>query len=118
MRSQICVCQFYYEGRDVRDKSLHPATFPISLARRVIELFTHRGELLLDPFAGSGTSLLAAQDLGRNALGFDLQPRYVDLANGRLERDTACSPDKQLCLCEDARAIASYLSPETVGLIF
>lgn len=44
MKSQIGVWQFFYEGRDIRDKSLHPATFPIALARKCIELFTHRGE--------------------------------------------------------------------------
>lgn len=63
MKSQIGVWQFTYEGRDIRNKELHPATFPISLARKIIELFTHKGELVLDPFVGSGTSLVAAQDL-------------------------------------------------------
>ena len=53
LKSQIGVWQFYYEKRDIRDKKLHPATFPISLARKVIELFTHEGELVLDPFVGS-----------------------------------------------------------------
>ena len=55
IKSQLGVWQFNYEKRDVRDKKVHPATFPISLARRVIELFTHEGELVLDPFVGSGT---------------------------------------------------------------
>lgn len=57
MKSQIGVWQFTYEGRDIRNKELHPATFPLSLARKVIELFTHKGELVLDPFVGSGTTL-------------------------------------------------------------
>src|SRR5438270_9286735 len=74
LKAQVGVWQFFYEGRDVRDKNLHPATFPISLAARCIELFTHRGELVLDPFAGSGTTLVAAQDAGRSAAGFDLNP--------------------------------------------
>lgn len=118
MKAQIGVWQFYYEGRDIRDKTLHPATFPISLARRVIELFTHRGELVLDPFAGSGTTLVAAEDLERNAVGFDLKPDYVDLARRRLQPEGEARVHRQLCLCEDARAIPSYLAPETVGLIF
>lgn len=84
MKSQIGVWQFTYEGRDIRNKELHPATFPISLARKVIELFTHKGELVLDPFVGSGTTLLAAQDLNRNAVGFDLQQKYARLAVSRL----------------------------------
>src|SRR5258705_7691442 len=84
MKGQLGVWQFYYEKRDIRDKTLHPATFPIALARRLIDLFTHKGELVLDPFVGSGTSLVAARDAGRNAVGFDLQKKYVALAERRL----------------------------------
>ena len=73
LKCQLGVWQFTYEGRDIRDKTVHPATFPISLARKVIELFTHKGELVLDPFVGSGTTLVAGQDLSRNSVGFDLQ---------------------------------------------
>ena len=72
MKSQIGVWQFTYEGRDIRDKSVHPATFPLNMARKVINLFSHRGELVLDPFVGSGTTLVAAQDGERNAVGLDL----------------------------------------------
>ena len=118
MKAQIGVWQFYYESRDIRDKSLHPATFPIALARRVIELFTHRGELVLDPFAGSGTTLVAAEELERNAVGFDLQPDYVELARRRLQPGGESRPHRQICLCDDARAIPSYLSPDTAALIF
>jgi DNA modification methylase len=83
MKSQIGVWQFYYEGRDIRDKTLHPATFPISLAKKVIELFTHQGELVLDPFVGSGTTLIAANDLNRNSVGFDLQGSYIEHMGNR-----------------------------------
>lgn len=47
IKYQMGVWQFAYEGRDLRDKNLHPATFPIALAKRVISLFTHEGELVL-----------------------------------------------------------------------
>jgi len=57
LKSQLGVWQFTYESRDVRNKNIHPATFPIALARKLIELFTHQGELVLDPFVGSGTML-------------------------------------------------------------
>lgn len=77
LKSQLGVWQFYYEGRDIRDKTLHPATFPISLAKKIIELFTHEGELVLDPFVGSGTTLITAKDLNRNSVGFDLQASYI-----------------------------------------
>ena len=77
MKSQIGVWQFTYNGKDIRDKALHPAAFPVSLAEHVIKLFTHKGELVVDPFVGSGTTLVAAQELERNAVGADLSQEYV-----------------------------------------
>jgi DNA modification methylase len=79
LKSQLGVWQFYYESRDIRDKTVHPATLPISLAKKLICLFTHQGELVLDPFVGSGTTLIAANDLNRNSVGFDLYASYVEL---------------------------------------
>ncbi len=79
IRSQLGVWQFFYEKRDIRDKTVHPATFPISLCKKIIQLFTHQGEIVLAPFVGSGTTLLAAKDLNRNAVGFDLQAKYIQL---------------------------------------
>src|SRR5947208_14961180 len=84
LKAQVGVWQFYYDGRDIRDKSVHPATFPVSLAARCIELFTHRGQLVLDPFVGSGNRLVAARDSGRNAIGLDLRAEYVGLAAYRI----------------------------------
>jgi len=118
LRSQVGVWQFFYEGRDVRDKSLHPATFPIALARRVIDLFTHRGELVLDPFVGSGTTLVAARDSGRSAAGFDLQERYVRLCGDRLAKLAPADGTWQVAVQDDARAIPSYIGEGTVGLLF
>lgn len=113
IKCQLGVWQFNYERRDVRDKKAHPATFPIALARRVIDLFTHQGELVLDPFAGSGTTLVAAHDANRNAVGFDLQESYVRLAADRLELPGATA---QMAVQDDARAIPHYLAPATVAL--
>jgi DNA modification methylase len=118
LKSQLGVWQFSYEGRDIRDKKVHPATFPISLARRVIELFTHQGELVLDPFVGSGTTLVAARDTGRNAVGFDLKKEYIDLCEGRLAQDALFGETRQIAIQDDARAIPSYLERETVSLIW
>ena len=117
MKSQIGVWQFTYEGRDIRDKSVHPATFPISMARKVIDLFSHRGELVLDPFVGSGTTLVAAQDGERNAVGFDLSQGYVDLSEGRLAQ-LPLHATKQLAVQDDARNVPNYLDTESVSLIF
>lgn len=118
LKSQIGVWQFNYEARDVRDKNIHPATFPISLAKKVIELFTHEGELVVDPFVGSGTTLVAARDSNRNAVGFDLQKRYIDLCEQRLAQTTFLGEAKQMAVQDDARLIAKYFEPETISLIF
>lgn len=118
LKSQIGVWQFFYEGRDVRDKQLHPATFPISLAKKVISLFSHEGELILDPFVGSGTSLVAAQDLNRNAVGFDLQEKYIDLCVKRLESNNLFNHSQQIAIHDDALHIPQYLEPNSVSLIW
>ena len=118
LKCQLGVWQFFYEGRDIRDKSLHPATFPISLASKVIMLFSHEGELVLDPFVGSGTTLVAAQDLNRNAVGFDLKQDYIDLCGKRLNSPNLFNRAQQIAIHDDARHIPEYLEPESVSLIW
>ncbi len=118
LKSQIGVWQFFYESRDVRDKNLHPATFPIALAKKVISLFTHEGELVLDPFVGSGTTLLAAQDLNRNSVGFDLQKKYIDLCVSRLTKSNLFNNTQQVAIEDDALHIPDYLEPNSVSLIW
>lgn len=122
MKNQIGVWEFKYESRDIRDKKIHPAVFPIAMAKRVIEQFTHKGELVIDPFSGSGTTLVAAKDLERNAVGFDLKQEYVELANSRLADNLADivsdNPSRQLAVCEDARNIVKRIAPGTVKLAF
>lgn len=118
LKCQLGVWQFIYEKRDIRDKELHPATFPISLARKLIELFTHQGELVLDPFVGSGTTLVAAQDTNRNAVGFDLQEKYIELCKSRLANQNMFNDAKQIAILDDARNIRNYFDDETISLIW
>lgn len=65
----------------------HPAPFPIALPRRLIELYTYQGDLVLDPFLGSGTTAVAAAIVGRHYVGFDTEAAYLDLAEGRLRTE-------------------------------
>jgi modification methylase len=58
----------------------HPAPFPVELPRRLIELYSWPGETVLDPFTGSGTTLVAARDLGRKGVGYEISERYCELA--------------------------------------
>ena len=118
LKSQLGVWQFTYEKRDIRDKKVHPATFPLSLSRKVIELFTHQGELVLDPFVGSGTTLVSAQDCNRNALGFDLSSEYISLCDDRLRQQSMFQQAEQIAIQDDARNTHHYLDEEAVSLIW
>ncbi|RPI33563.1 MAG: site-specific DNA-methyltransferase [Chloroflexota bacterium] len=62
----------------------HPAPFPEELPHRLIQLFTFKGDLVLDPFAGSGTTWLAAQADERHFVGYEISPEYVELAMKRI----------------------------------
>jgi len=62
----------------------HPAPFPIELPQRLIELYTYRGDLVLDPFIGSGTTAVAAVGTDRHYVGFDTEEAYIELAEGRI----------------------------------
>lgn len=64
--------------------SEHPAVMPLELAMRAIRLSTWPGEIVLDPFMGTGTTLLAARLLGRRAIGIEVSERYCELAAQRL----------------------------------
>ncbi len=63
----------------------HPAPFPVALPRRLIELYTYEGDLVLDPFMGSGSTAVAAIRSGRHYVGIETDPVYVELARTRLE---------------------------------
>ncbi len=63
----------------------HPAPFPIELPEKLIELYTFADDLVLDPFMGSGSTLVAASRLGRRYVGYDLDPGYVELALARVD---------------------------------
>ncbi len=62
----------------------HPAPFPLALAERVIRLYSYVGDVVLDPFCGSGTTCLAAKGLGRHYVGVEVEKGYCELAERRL----------------------------------
>jgi len=62
----------------------HPAPFPIELPHRCIQLYTYKGDMVLDPFAGSGTTCLAAKQDERRFVGYEINPEYITLAEKRL----------------------------------
>lgn len=62
----------------------HPAPFPLELPRRLVELYTFAGEVILDPFMGSGQTALAAMQTGRHYVGYEIDEKYVALAEKRI----------------------------------
>lgn len=117
-KAQISVWRFSYEGRDIRDKRKHPAAFPLAFAAKAIQLLTHKGELVIDPFLGSGTTLVAAQDFERSAVGFDLNPKFIELAKSRMGPGNAWNPNlRQVAISDDSRNASEYLQENSAKLI-
>jgi site-specific DNA-methyltransferase (adenine-specific) len=65
----------------------HPAPFPLELATRLVRMFSFTGDTVLDPFCGTGTTLLAALRWGRNSIGIEIDPAYCEIAVRRLEAE-------------------------------
>lgn len=70
----------------------HPAPFPVDLPGRLIRLYTYRGDVVLDPFMGSGTTAVAAVRNDRRYVGFEMDPAYVALAEERIAAAVAAGP--------------------------
>jgi len=69
----------------------HPTQKPVSAMKKLIEAFTQTGDLILDPFMGSGTTLLAAKILKRRSVGIEIDRKFYDVAKNRLQRPRAMS---------------------------
>jgi len=80
----------------------HSAAFPLALPKWFIQLFTKPGDVVLDPFLGSGTTAVAAVQLGRTFVGIELDPGFVDIAQNRIRRECA---DMALFIDVDVREI-------------
>ncbi len=78
-----CESIWYVNPEPVRD---HPCPYPEEIPRRLIQLFSFKGETVLDPFSGSGTTAFVAKSLGRNFMGFELNPEFVELSMEKLKQ--------------------------------
>jgi DNA modification methylase len=88
-----------YKGVDIG----HPAVFPVALPEFVMHAYANEGEVVFEPFAGSGTTILAGQRAGRLVRAIELAPEYVDLA---IHRWRAVYPDIPVTLADDGRDYA------------
>jgi site-specific DNA-methyltransferase (adenine-specific) len=76
-----------FNGQKKKEAGNHPAPFPIELPLRCMKLFSYRNDLVLDPFMGSGSTLLAALRCNREAIGIEIDPVYCEVAKGRIARE-------------------------------
>lgn len=70
--------------RDNRTPKIHPTQKPVPLLERLIELFTDPGDVVIDPCAGSGTTLLASANMGRRAYGFEIKKTFYNDAKAKV----------------------------------
>ena len=73
-------------GPESAKRGRHPAPFPVELPRRLIELYTFGGDIVLDPFMGAGATAIAATELGRRYVGYETDDGYADRAEQRHQR--------------------------------
>ena len=66
----------------------HPAPFPVELPSRLIEFYSFQNDIILDPFMGSGTTAVAALNLNRYFLGYEINQDYIDIAKKRIFQET------------------------------
>ena len=70
---------------DTKNSKVHRAGFPVSLPKVFIDIYTKPNDVILDPFMGTGSTAVAATDIGRRFVGFELSPEYVEISNKRIE---------------------------------
>jgi DNA modification methylase len=71
------------------ERTKHPTQKPLSIVERMVRISSNEGDTVLDPFLGSGTTLVAAYRLGREATGIEISEEYCELAARRLEQELA-----------------------------
>lgn len=88
-------------GRRFADEKVdHPTQKPLSISKRIVNHFSNPDELIIVPFAGSGSECVAAKMAKRHFIGFELNPNYVEIANSRItSAETTCQDDLPILQC-------------------
>ena len=111
--------------RDIRKedeerKLQHPAMFPVQLAERIIEIFSKSEDLILDPFMGTGSTIVAAYRKKRNSIGFELSSEFVSIFTKRLNEEKCNLWSKEcyepIVYTKDARELLEYVNKESIHL--
>jgi site-specific DNA-methyltransferase (adenine-specific) len=85
----------------------HPAPFPKEIATRLIRMFSFAGDVVLDPFAGTGTTSLAALETSRHSIGVEIEPKYLSIIERRLGQIPIAGGDVRVVRAETASAPAA-----------
>lgn len=93
----------WFINPETRSLANHPAVFPEELARRAIKLWTYRDDVVLDPFVGTGTTVLMAKRLSRKYIGIDKFQPYIDYAEQRLSMDYDAFADDNVYIPKSER---------------
>lgn len=80
---QVCKNVFPYSNS--RRCTKHPTEKPLAFIKQLVEVSSNKGDLVVDPFMGSGTTAVACQELGRRFMGFEINPEYIRMAEDRLK---------------------------------
>jgi DNA modification methylase len=94
----------------------HGAVFPLKLAERLVQMYSGPGDLVLDPFAGIGTTVVAAQRAGRRGLGIELVPEFHQMCEEWLD-ETSSEGSPATVVQDDCRNLSEYVAPESVQLV-
>ncbi|GAB4146995.1 MAG: DNA methyltransferase [Planctomycetaceae bacterium] len=115
LRNSISVWSDIRKSRE-EAKLGHPALFPRMLVQRLIETFLPpEGELILDPFAGSGSTVITAHEMGKTGIGLELSPEYAQLANERLQ-EKSTSVSQSVVHNDSSHRLADYLEENSIDL--
>lgn len=117
-RYSISVWNDIQKTREEREFS-HPAMFPAALAERLIQVFSREGDLVIDPFVGTGSTCFAARKLSRRSVGLDISEEFVKLARARLSQGELFSDSKEYTpriFQLDARRLSEVVEPCSASL--
>ena len=110
-RSVITTKHIKY-GPRTESQKLHGATFPVELAEYFIRLYTKKGDYVIDPFAGVGSTLIACKNLQRFGLGIELYQEFVDLTNQELDAGDLVEPVQLIVQGDSLKVLEEYEDPD------
>jgi len=100
------------DEKDALYEKIHPTQKPVKLLEKLIEIFTDDGDVVIDPVAGSGATLIAAENLGRKAFGFEIKKDFFKLADAWIKRNSTARKEIKEC------GMAKSLENETGNFLF